>query len=65
LPLPAGTQVVLRLLDAGACTSTFYPAHGATPSDWAQPLSEEKRDINNSATDLYTIFVTYRLTGLV
>jgi hypothetical protein len=55
------------MLEAGVCTSAYYPAHGATPSDWARPLPHEvmdERDMGTART-MYIIFIMYRLTGLV
>jgi hypothetical protein len=55
--------MVFRLLNDGADTTRFYPAHAKTPSDWAEPRSHEPSDGPWHLP--YTLFTVYRLTGLM
>jgi hypothetical protein len=54
--------VVHRLVKAGAATNRFYPAHRATPSDWAKP---EEGDTSDASFMLYNMFIVHRITGLM
>lgn len=51
-------------MNAGAYTFVYYPAHGATPSDWAKPNDGDGPD-PSTARMTYNMFVMYRLLGVV
>lgn len=56
------TQAVSLLIAAGAKTSRFFPALGATPSDYVMPGPGEEPP-GGPAAVLYTLLGVHRLTG--
>jgi hypothetical protein len=56
--------VIHRLVRAGATKNRFYPAHAATPSDWAAPEDTGGQPDADSIMH-YRLFLVYRQTGLM